>query len=194
MGTQTQNRKPKGRDKDEVRLENPVPKLLQAYGVKTKGKRFVPFCHNTNEYSGKMDDEACYCFSCGKNFDCFGIVGFFEGIENLNVQVAFLGGKDLPEDNPRSKEIKAKAQRLREAKEAENAAKEALKKNVIEKTNKMHEIRNFLRNNKPQEGKWPSKEWADAYIQLQILDDQVSSLLDDNTGANMECFPDVAFV
>lgn len=193
MANQTQERKTKGRDKDEVRLENPVPKLLQTYGVKTKGRRYIPFCHTTKEYCGKMDDEACYCFVCGRTFDCFGIVGYFEGIDNLNDQVGFLGGEELPEDDPKRKEQKAKAQQRKDARAAEDAAKEALVKGIIETTDKIHELRLFLRNNKPEKGKWPSKEWADAYTQLQCLDYQISCSLEDNSGGNMDCFPDVAF-
>lgn len=192
MAIQMQERK-RGRDKDEVRLENPVPKLLERYGVKTRGNRYVPFCHNADQYSGIMDDESCYCFVCNRTFDCFSIVGFFEAIEDFDEQVAFLGGEELPEDNPRRKELKKRAQELKLAKEAEEAARKVKTKSIIEKTDEMYRLRDFLRRNKPENGSWPSKEWAEAYTKFQRLHYEVSCLLEDNIDGNMDCFPDLKF-
>ena len=185
---------PRGRDKEEVRLENPVPQVLASYGVKVVGGRYVPFCHASKKLDGKVSRDSCFCFVCGKNFDCFGVVGHFEGLSNLNDQVSFLGGEELPDDDPKRKALKEKAKKIKEAKATEEAAREAFVKEVVEKTNQIHVLRSVLRRNKPVQGEWPSKEWAEAYNKLQELDFQVACLLGDEvTGGNISQLPEAIF-
>ncbi|MFV0361555.1 MAG: hypothetical protein ACK5LL_00480, partial [Suipraeoptans sp.] len=120
------------RDKEEVRLENPVPKLLVRYGVEIKKGRFKPFCHVSDQNSGKiLNDQRAYCHVCGKVIDCFDIVAHFEGISNFIDQVKFLGGEELP-DSPERKEMREQVQRMKEAQEVKKAEQDAVLKDIKE--------------------------------------------------------------
>ena len=182
------------RDKDEVRLENPVPRLLTRYGVEIKNGRFKPFCHVSDSNSGNiLDDQRAYCHVCCKVIDCFDIVAHFEGISNFTDQVKFLGGEELP-DSPDRKKKREQVQREKEALEVEKAEKEAARKEFMDKTTRMHELRAILRKEKPSAREWPSKLWADAYNELQRLDYEVAMLLGDTeTGGDMSMFPEAKF-
>ena len=182
------------RDKDEVRLENPVPMLLTRYGVKSNNGRFKPFCHASDTYSGKiLNDQRAYCHVCGKVIDCFDIVAHFEGISNFTDQVKFLGGDELP-NSPKRKELREKVQQMKEAQELKKAEQEAARKEFMDKTTRMHELREILSKEKPLAGEWPSKLWVDAYNELQRLDYEVAMLLGDTeTGGDMSIFPEVKF-
>ena len=182
------------RDKEEVRLENPVSKLLVRYGVEIKKGRFKPFCHVSDQNSGKiLNDQRAYCHVCGKVIDCFDIVAHFEGISNFTDQVKFLGGEELP-DSPERKEMREQVQRMKEAQEVKKAEQEAVLKDIKEKTTRMHELRALLRKEKPSARSWPSKVWINAYNELQRLDYKVAMLLGDTeTGVDINIFPEIKY-
>lgn len=182
------------RDKEEVRLENPVPRLLTRYGVEIKNGRFRPFCHVSDSNSGViLNDQRAYCHVCGKRIDCFDIVAHFEGISNFADQVKFLGGEELP-DSPDRKEMREQVQRMKEAQEAKKAEQEAVWKEYKEKTTRMHELRAILCKEKPSTRSWPSNVWVDAYNELQRLDYKVAMLLGDTeTGGDINIFTEIKY-
>lgn len=178
----------KSRDKDEVRLENPVPQVLRRYGVPMKGNRFKPFCHKADNYSGKFDNTSCYCYVCNKSFDCFSIVGHFEGIDSLNDQVRFLGGEELPDDDPKRIALKKKADELKAqaAKEAEE--KRQRDEEIMRCTKRMRYLRKVLKVLSPGKDEFPCQFWVDAYNELQTLDYHVSALFGTEGGDISYCY------
>ena len=182
------------RDKEEVRLENPVPKLLVRYGVEIKNGRFKPFCHVSDQASGNiLNDQRAYCHVCCKVIDCFDIVAHFEGISNFADQVRFLGGENLP-DSPDGIKMREQVRRMKEAQEVKKSEQEAVWKDIKDKTNRMHNLRAILRKEKPSAREWPAKVWAEAYHELQRLDYEVAMLLGDTeTGGDISIFPETKF-
>lgn len=178
---------------EEVRLENPIRQLLASHGVSIKGDRFIPFCHSSKsrKYDGKLDDYHCYCFVCGKKMDCYDIVEHFDGITDRIEQIRFLRGDDGIDGNG-AKRLEAQ-KRMQELARQE-AEKEALRKELRDKTSRIHELRSTLRKNKPESGSWPSKEWTDAYNELQVLDCQVATLLGDKySGGDLSHLEEATF-
>ncbi len=168
--------KPRGRDKEEVRLENPVPDLLARYGVQVKGDRYKPFCHSSKQFSGKVSKDLCYCYVCNRSFDCFGIVKWFEGIDDLPSQVKFLGGEELPEDDPKTIKRKAEAKKRKEEVERIKHEAEAREKRIMELTEKMRFYKTILVDERIRN--MQDSTWIRYYTEALVADYELGLLWD----------------
>ena len=77
--------------KEQIKATVTVPELLSRYGVEVRHGRCRGFCHSGRDFNMSVKNDSCYCFVCGKAFDVFNIVAFFE---NCDFKKAFeiLGG------------------------------------------------------------------------------------------------------
>ena len=145
MAKETKTKKALGRDKEEVRLENPVPDLLKRYGVKVRGDRYQPFCHASRSLSGKVSQNLCYCYVCNQEFDCFKIVGHFEGISDFYDQVKFLGGEEILEDTPERRARKAKVEAIKAEAAARQKREEERNAAIKKETDELWQWRKVLK-------------------------------------------------
>ena len=87
--------------KQDLRIMNKVPERLTMYGVEIKKGRCKGFCHNGHDYNMVVKDFYCFCYVCGKSFDIFDIVMFFENCsfpdacEKLGKPVDFEGFRTI---------------------------------------------------------------------------------------------------
>jgi hypothetical protein len=79
----------------ELKVYNKVPEILARYGVEIRRGRCRGFCHNGNDFNMSIREDYCKCFVCGRSFDIFDVVMFFEDCD-FKRAFEILGGNVKP--------------------------------------------------------------------------------------------------
>ncbi len=81
--------------KDELKAVHTVPDILSRYGVRVRGGRCIPICHESHQFNAKVSRDLYYCFVCGSSMDIFDITMHFNHCD-FKTACEILGGSEKP--------------------------------------------------------------------------------------------------